>query len=62
MISILLIAGFAALGTVTVKMPLFRLAVTASWSTRVEKVKARANSPTDRSQRRYRGWPWAGCV
>uniref|UniRef100_A0A8H7TR60 Uncharacterized protein n=1 Tax=Bionectria ochroleuca TaxID=29856 RepID=A0A8H7TR60_BIOOC len=44
---------FLALGTVTLRMPSLRLAVTPSCSTRVGKLKVRANSPMLRSVSQY---------
>ena len=46
-------SGIFALGTTMERMPFFRLALTASWSTRMGKVKERWNSPTGRSVTQY---------
>lgn len=45
-----LLSCFLALGTVTLRMPSLRFAVTAAWSTGVGKLKVRWNSPTERSE------------
>src|SRR5437762_1852548 len=50
--------GAAAFGTTMERIPSFKLALTASWSTLVGKLKARWNSPTERSDIQYR-WPEA---
>src|SRR4051812_28828402 len=47
------LSGILALGTTMLRMPFFKEALTASWSTLAWKVKLRSNWPTLRSEIQY---------
>src|ERR1700722_20667202 len=47
------LSGTLAFGTTMLRMPFFREALTASWSTLVWKLKLRSNRPTLRSETQY---------